>query len=109
MVFLWSYTEANNKFLKSYDANKLISYIIYLDANNLYGHSMAQLLPTEILVNPKDFNLDNCARDSPIGCFLEVDRDCPDELHDLRNYYPLAGEKIKRKELLSHYQLQVVK
>ena len=111
MGFLWSYTEANNKFLKSYDANKHISYIIYLDANNLYGHSMTQLLPTEILdcVNPKDFSLDNCARDSPIGCFLEVDLDYPDELHDLRNYYPLAAEKIKRKELLSQYQLQVVK
>ena len=35
-----SYTEVNNKFLKSCDAYKLISYIIYLDANNLYGHSM---------------------------------------------------------------------
>ena len=40
-------TEANNKFLKSYDANKPTSYIIYLDANSLYGLSMMQLLPTE--------------------------------------------------------------
>ena len=40
------YAEANNKFLKSYDAKKPTSYIIYLDTNNLYGHSMIQLLPT---------------------------------------------------------------
>ena len=54
-----------------YDANKPTSYIIYLDANNIYEHSMMQLLPTEIIdrVNPKDFNLDNYFNDSPIGCF----------------------------------------
>ena len=51
---------ANNKFLKLPGANKLTSYIIYLDVNHFYGHSMMQLLPTEILdwVNPKDFNID---------------------------------------------------
>ena len=49
-------TETNNKFLKSYNANKRISYIKYLDANNLYEHSMMQLLPTEILhwVSPNE-------------------------------------------------------
>ena len=34
------YPEVNNKFLKSYEANKPTSHIIYLDANNLYGHSL---------------------------------------------------------------------
>ena len=43
------YAEANNKFLKSNDANKPTSYIRYLDANNSYGNSMIQLLPTDIL------------------------------------------------------------
>ena len=63
------YAEANSKFLKSFDANKPTSCIIYLDANNLYRHSMMKLLPTEILDwdNPKDFNLDNYSYDSPIG------------------------------------------
>ena len=55
--------EASNKFLKSYDANKPTSCIIYVHANNLYGYSMMQLLPTDIhdRINPKDFNLDNCS------------------------------------------------
>ena len=46
------YSESNNKFLKSYDPT---SYIIYLDVNNSYCHSMMELLPNEILdcVNPK--------------------------------------------------------
>ena len=59
MICKW-YAEASNEFPKSYIANKPTPYIIYLDANDLYGHSMMQLLPTEIFwVNPKDFNLDN--------------------------------------------------
>ena len=66
------YTKANSKFLKSYDANKSTSYLICLDANNLYRHSMMKLLTTKILdwLNPKYFNLDNYSNDSPIGCFF---------------------------------------
>ena len=82
MIFK-GYIKANNKFLKSYGVDKPTSNIIYLDANNLYGRSMTQLLPTETLdwVNSKDFNLDNYYNDSPIGCFLEAYFDYPDELH----------------------------
>ena len=39
--------------------------------------------------------LDNYSNDSPIGCFLEVDRDYLDDLHDLRNDNSLAGEEQK--------------
>ena len=48
MIFK-SNAEANNKFLKYYNANKPTSYIIYLDTNNLNGHSLMELLLTEIL------------------------------------------------------------
>ena len=94
------YAEASNKFFKSYDANKLTLYSIYLEQKNSYGHSMIELLPTEILdwFNPKDFNLDNYSIDSPIWHLLEVDLDYPDELHDLHNDYPLADRKLKVKK-----------
>ena len=39
------YAEANNKYLKIYDESKEDSYIIYLDANNLYGGAMCEYLP----------------------------------------------------------------
>ena len=84
---------------------------MYLDAINLYGHSMLQLQPTEILdwVNPKDFNLDHCSYRSIISCFLEVDLGYPDRLHDLHNDYPLANEKVKgTEEMLSEYQSQII-
>ena len=37
------YTEAKNKFLNSYDANKSTSYVLNVDVNDLYGHSMMQM------------------------------------------------------------------
>ena len=92
------YAEANNKFLKSYNANKPTSDIIYLDANDLYGHSMMQALSAEILdwVNSKDFSLDNSSNDSPIDCFLEIDLHYLNELLYSNNDYSLAGEKRKQ-------------
>ena len=43
------HAEFNNKLLKLSDANKPTIYIIYLDANNLYGHSMIEPFSTKII------------------------------------------------------------
>ena len=106
MIFK-GYAEARNKFLKSYDAIKPALYIIYLNVHNLYGHSMMQLLPTEILgcVNPKDFNLDSYFNDSPIGCVLEVD---DSKMYDLHNDYPLREKTKVTDKTFSKYKLQII-
>ena len=44
------------------------------------------------------------SKKSPIGFFLEVDLEYPDELHELHNDYPLAPEKLAvSSDLLSNY------
>ncbi|XP_068707688.1 uncharacterized protein [Montipora foliosa] len=103
------YGKANNKYMKTYDEKAPSKYIMYLDANNLYGWAMSQYLPTggfrwmtEKQIN--NINLSKYSENSKKGSILEVDLAYPKELHDLHNDYPLAPEKVKvNKDMLSNY------
>ena len=87
---------ANNKYMKCYNPEDESSYLMYLDANNLYGWAMSQSLPTKDFkwINSEDFILENYKNNTKEGAILEVDLEYPEELHDLHNDYPLAPEKI---------------
>ena len=41
---IYRHGKGNNKYMKNYDKNKELLYILYLDANNLYGWAMSQKL-----------------------------------------------------------------
>ena len=103
------YGKANNKYMKDYDKNKPSKYIMYLDANNLYGWAMSQYLPTGGFKWLKQNKIDNLDlgkynEQSKKGLILEVDLDYPNELHDLHNDYPLAPKKVKVTDnMLSNY------
>ena len=105
------YGKANNKYMKSYNKKTPSKYIMYLDANNLYGWAMSQYLPTGGFrwMTEKQFNNIDLAKykeDSDKGLIhvLEVDLEYPQKLHNLHNDYPLGPEKIKvTKDMLSDY------
>ena len=92
------YAKANNPYLKDYDKEKPNSYIMYLDANNLYGWAMSQYLPTGNFKWVEDINnldINNIKDDNPKGYILEVDLLYPSQLHDAHNCLPLCPESIK--------------
>ena len=105
------YSKANNKHMSTYDEETESSYLMYLDANNLYGWAMSQPLPNggfEWVEDTDNINLDDYLGDEGRGMILEVDMDYPEELHDLHNGYPLAPEsKEIKKEMLSDYAKEI--
>ena len=87
------YGKANNKYMgKSFIDTMLSKYIIYLDANNLYGWAMSKPLPTHGF---KWMKVDELETWELHSCILEVDLEYPKSLHDLHSDYPLAPEQIE--------------
>ena len=96
------HAKANNKFIKNYDPDKQSSYIMYLDANNLYGWAMSKPLPYRNFRWVESNNV--IPKRRGIGHIYDVDLEYPEELHDLHNDYPCAPEKIKvTDDMLSDY------
>lgn len=76
--------------MKCYNEKELTKFLLYLDANNLYGWAMCKPLPVsdfEWMTNEELKNWEN------IPCILMVDVDYPKKLHDLHNDYPLLPER----------------
>ena len=95
--------------MKEYDEKVPSKYIMYLDANNLYGWAMSQYLPTSNFKWMTDkeiskINLGKYKADSKKGLILEVDLEYSKELHDMHNDYPACPEKVKvSNNMLSAY------
>jgi hypothetical protein len=110
---------ANNKYMSNYhlDNNslygnkndeiirKIEEYIIYLDANNLYGHAMCQYLPvSNFKWNEEEWDTNKILslnNEGEKGYLFSVDLDIPEDKHDYFNAYPLCPENrsIKKSEL----------
>ena len=107
------YSKANNKYMKEYYENKPSKYIMYLDANNLYGWAMSQYLPIGGFKWMTQKQIDNIdlakyKEDSKNGLILEVDLKYPQDLHNFHNDYPLAPEKVKVTDsMLSNYSKRI--
>lgn len=105
------YAESNHKYMKNYNSELAESYILYLDANNLYGHAMSQPLPYKDFKfmsthEVELFDVNTYSPDGEIGYFLEVDIEYPEHLHDDHNDFPfLPGhlEINKYRKLVSTF------
>ena len=98
------YGKANNKYMrKGFNKNKPSKYVMYVDANNLYGGAMSEKLPTHGLKwlssgeMKKLFNNQVLQVWEKIPCILEVDLEYPENLHDLHNDYPFCPERVNCK------------
>ena len=93
--------------MNDYDPKKPLTFINYLDMNNLYDWAISKNLPYgefKWLKNVDGLDVMSIFEKSPIGYFLEVDHKYPDELHKLHNDYPLAPEKLAASSnMLSSY------
>ncbi|XP_071056904.1 uncharacterized protein [Onthophagus taurus] len=104
---------ANNKFLDDFNPEKPSSYILYLDATNLYGYAMSCKLPTggfRWLSNQEIADIDvECLDDEHLGYVFEVDLEYPERLHNQHDDLPFCPENIiapgsKHPKLIANLQ-----
>ena len=95
------YGKANNKYMTNFNKKEPSKYLMYLDANNLYGWAMSQKLPVHSFKWMTDKEIKNLFKVQVVQfwertpCILEVDLTYPEELHDLHNDYPLCPERVE--------------
>ena len=104
------FAKANNRYCPDYNPLKPIMYLIYLDANNLYGWAMSQNLPMKNFrwltrEEIDGIDVESLDDEADTGYIIEVDLKYPPSLHDLHNEYPLAPERLNIDEsMLSPFQ-----
>ena len=67
--------------------------ILYIDSNNLYGHSMSQYLPYDEIKFDNNIKLEdilNTPDDCNIGYFIEVDLTYPNKIKEKTKIFPFA-------------------
>ena len=106
------YVKANNKHVDDYDPNQESNYLMYWDANNLYGWAMSQYLPDSNL-RFIDISLEEILQtpdDNDTGYTIECDLSFPKELHDKFKEFPPCPENITPNlEWFSDYQKEIGK
>ena len=86
--------------MKDYNKNEESSYIIYVDANNLYGWAMFQKLPVDgfewvedLSIIDEDF-IKNYDEDSDVGYIIEADIEYLKDLQSLHSDLPFLPERM---------------
>ena len=109
------HAKANNKYMKNYDIYIISSYLIYLNANNLYGFAMSQKLAVNgfkwveksRLSRLNDIFIKTYNENSDKGYFLEVDIDCLKKLFNLHKGLPFLPKSKKVNNLWHRRQRKI--
>lgn len=105
------HVKANNKYLDDYKPEEDSNYIMYWDANNLYGWAMSEYLPYGCLEFENETPLKkilNTSDTSPKGYIVEVDLEFPEHLHEQFKEFPPCPESLTPNiEWFSDYQKEI--
>ena len=97
--------------MENYDSNRESNYIVYLDANNLYGWAMSQFLPYDDVKINTEISIDEVLKTSDeneTGYVIECDLHFPKNIHEKSKQFPPAPENIiPQDEWLSGYQKEI--
>ena len=93
----YRYAKANNKYMKNYDKNKESSFLMYVDANNLYGWAMSRKLLVDGCKWIDDLTMftEDFIKSYDIGYMLVVDVEYPKSLHVLHSDLPFLPKRMK--------------
>ena len=93
--------ECAKQYIKNYDENKESSFLIYDDANNLYGFAMCKKLPADdfkwvddLSIFTEDF-IKNYDQEDDAGYFFVVDVEYPKNLRKLHSDLPFLHKRMK--------------
>jgi hypothetical protein len=106
------FVKANNRYLEDFDSTKPENYLMYWDANNLYGWAMSQYLPYKNISLNNEIEIETIlktADDSDVGYIVECDLEFPEEIQDKLKEFPPCPETLApTKDMLSQYQQKTV-
>ena len=88
-----------------------IKNILYIDANNLYGNSMSQMLPYDEIKFDKNVKLEDILQtpgDTDIGYYIENVLTYPDNIKEKTKHFPFAPEnKTINLDNISDYMKKI--
>ena len=92
------YALTSNKYVEGYNSSKSSSFILYLDANNLYCRAVQEYLPWKNVewMSPHQLNYDfikGLEPEGEVGHIIQCSLEYPVALHDYHSDYPLAPIK----------------
>ena len=94
------YVKANNKYMKNHDKTKESIFLMYVDANNLYGKAISKKLPVDEFTWETDLSIftDDFIKSYDLGYMIYifyVDITYPKELYELHKNLPFLPDRLE--------------